>query len=120
VYPVSDEGGLDTAKHGVCYNTDWKQETSSYGVHASEILDDGTTTGQQHSCNQDVSHKTKDDEYAMGDSSIAGTDGFQEGMSVGGFAFEFNSQGCEENDLYGSARGIPERSGNTVVVSYSR
>jgi len=45
VYPVGDEGSLDTAKHGVCYDTDWKQETSSHRVHASEILDDGTAAG---------------------------------------------------------------------------
>lgn len=118
MYPVCQEGGFYTAKHGVQHHAHGQQETSRDGVHAGQIFDHGTTTCEQHGRDEDVGHDAKEDVDAVGDTAISCADGFEKRMGVRGAALEFDGQGREENHLDCCARGIPEGTADAVFVCY--
>ena len=47
------------------------------------------------------------DEDGVRGRAVAGANGFQEGVSVWGSSFQLDGDGCEEEDLYGCAGGVP-------------
>jgi hypothetical protein len=86
--------------------------------HSGQGVDDSSTTSQQHSCDKDVGHDAEDSENQMGSSSETSFDDFKEGMGIGCPSLQLDSDTCEKQDLHSSSGSIPERSTDTVVVSY--
>lgn len=113
---VCEESRFDTTEHGVEYYTDGKQEASSSGRDTSERGDNGGASSKQHRRDQNVGEQAEDHEDDMCDCSIACPDNFKEGMRVRCSSFQFNCNGSKKNDLDGSARRIPKRSADTIVV----
>ena len=115
--PVCQDGGFETADHGVGYHADGQQVNGCDGVHPRQGVDGGASADDQHERNEDVGHQAEDHEDDMGQGAEAGADDFEEGMRIGGSAFEFDGEGREEEDLDGGARGVPKGTGDAVAVA---
>ena len=116
VHVIGQEGGLDTAEHGVEHDTDGQQETGGGGRHAGQGGHDGGAAGQQHGRHEDVGHQAEDDVDAVCRAAVARADRLEEGVGVGRLALQLDRQRGEEDDLHGGTAGVPERAGDTIAV----
>jgi hypothetical protein len=87
---VSQEGSLDSTKHGVDDDTNRKEETSSSGRHASQGMDHSGTTSEQHGSDQDVGHETENNVDNVSDGSISSPNHLKE--SVGWLMWSENEE----------------------------
>ena len=103
--------------------------------HASQRRDDRSTSGQQHSCYEDVGHDAKDGEnpemgqflfqfvgvrnygtLQMGGSPKSRLDDLEESVSIRSTSLELNCNTGKQQNLDRSSRSIPERPRYTVFV----
>jgi len=80
-------------------------------------LSNASPTDQGHS--QDVSKKSKNHIRNMRRGPISSSNDLQESVRIGSFPLQLNRKGSEQQDLDRCARGIPERTGYTILVSNS-
>ena len=112
---MGNEGTLEATKSAVHDDTDGDEDASSIGVHASESVHDGSTTKQKHSSHNDVGQNCEHKEDLVGSVTPASADDLKEGMSIGSFALNLNSEDTEENNLDGGTGSIPEGAGDTIL-----
>ena len=112
---MGNEGALEPPQGTVHDDTHGDQHASGVQVHASESVHDGSTAEQQHGSDNDVGHDAEDEEDLVGGAAPTSADDFQQGMSVGGFALDLNSQDTEEDNLDGGTGGVPEGSGDAIL-----
>ena len=56
----------------------------------------------------------------MGIDAVSSSNDLEERMSIWCSPLELDGQSCEKDDLYGSARSVPEGTRDTVAVRYAR
>lgn len=117
---VRQERRLDTTEHGVNNDADWKEVASRCRRNASQGIHRRRTASQQHSRDEDVCHQPEDDVDAVGDWAIARSDDFQECVRIRSLSLQLDCERCEEDDLNGSSRSVPEGTANSVLVRNGR
>lgn len=80
--PISQKGGLDSTEHGIHHNAQWQQKAGCGSWHASQGRNDSRATSKQHSCDKNVGHQAKYDEYNMSRGAISRPDNFEESLEV--------------------------------------
>ena len=137
-HPVGQECSLDTSKHGIENDAEGEQEASGWRGHSRETRDNSGTSSQQHSCYQNIGHKSKDSKDSMSWCAISSLNHLEERLLCLTYfvtvvfeldgtyvcvwcpSFQLNGNRCKEKNLYCSSTRIPEGARCAIFIRYRR
>lgn len=116
---VGDQSGSHTAGEDVNGDTERNEETSRNSVHAGEVGNGSGTPQNEHSGNDDVSRKGKEQKDKVSSSAPSSLDNFKVGMAEGSVLLKLAGDHGKEKNLDGSTGSVPPRSTDAEFVCSS-
>ena len=107
VQVASQKGRLESTGSSVQDDTPGNQKGSQFVRHAGQSLNCGSTTEQQHGCDNDVGAEAKEEEGQVSRAAPSGVDNLGNRVGRRRDLLQVDGQDTEEKNLDSGTRSIP-------------